>query len=76
MLWANRAKRIASRAILFNLQTEGSGSDSASDHLTNLNIRYHLDPQGNNIYGVLVAAAAYTPGSGDIFWVELTVEQA
>jgi hypothetical protein len=73
LLWANRA--IRDGYIDFACITAGSGSDSASAALANLNIRYSCATDSRSIFGVLTARQAYVPGNAENFFVELTVDQ-
>jgi len=73
LLWANRAKRIG--YIDFLLATSGTGSDCAEDIQQGLNLEFIPQADTKTIYGILVALAAYTPGSADQLAVELRIEQ-
>lgn len=79
LLWANRASRIGSLTFPAG-STEGTGSDCASalvcpggDAAWVMNFKAADDSQ--DIYGALLAVDGFTPASGQIFFIELTVEQ-
>lgn len=67
MLWANRAKKIG--YIDFTLATGGSGSDAAEAIVTDVNLSVRTE--ATNIFGILVAKAAYVPTSAQVFYIEL-----
>lgn len=73
LLWANRANRFG--YIDLACTTEGTGSDSAMALVTNINLKFDCAEGDRNIYGVLEAKQAYTPASGETFFIELTVDQ-
>ena len=78
LLYADRSKRIGS--IVFNaLSTEGSGSDCASNLLTpgngNLPLEFSCVNGDVNLYGILETVSGFTPTSGQLLSIELTVEQ-
>ena len=70
LLYADRASLIGFVDLLF--VTEGVGSDSAVAETESLRLPFDL--AGGNIYGVLVAEAAYAPGNAEKFYAVLTVE--
>lgn len=72
LLWANRTVRMG--FIDFTLSTAGTGSNSASDFKVGLNIPFFA-VNGRNLYGVLIARGAYTPASGEQFFIEIGLEQ-
>ena len=67
MLWANREKKVG--YIDFTLATGGSGSDSAEAIVTDVNISVRTE--ATNIFGILIAKAAYVPTSAQQFYLEL-----
>lgn len=67
MLWANRTKQVG--YIDFTLSTGGSGSDSAECVVNDCNILVRTE--ATNIFGVLIAKAAYVPASAQQFYIEL-----
>jgi hypothetical protein len=73
LLWANRASRIG--YVDFTLTTEGTGSDSAGAVVADIRIPFVCAAGSKALYGRLEAKAAYTPGSGESFFIELTLEQ-
>ena len=77
-LWANRAT--GSKPIAFPAcATEGSGSDSAYSIATpgvgNMPVEFQCATGDMNLYGILEVLGAFTPASGQQFYIELTVEQ-
>lgn len=73
LLWANRDKRLGYVDLVCT--TEGAGSSSAAALATNVNLKFNCDAASRDIGGVLEAKQAYTPGSSEQFWIELTVDQ-
>lgn len=73
LLWANRANRLGH--VDFTLATEGTGSDSATDMALNVNLKFKCASDSKDIYAVLVAKAAYTPGAQEQFYLEVTAER-
>jgi len=67
MLWADRAKKVG--YIDFTLATGGSGSDSSEAIVTDCNIS--IRTEATNIFGILIAKAAYVPASAQQFYIEL-----
>lgn len=72
--WANRAKRIGYIDFVA-LSTEGTGSDAASALSTDVRLAFGCDAADSAIYGLLEALDAFTPASGQNFYVDLGVEQ-
>jgi hypothetical protein len=73
LLWANRAARLG--YVDLACTTEGTGSDSASAFVTNVNLKFMCAGGSRNLFGVLEAKQAYTPGASESFYIELTVDQ-
>jgi hypothetical protein len=73
LLYANRATRLGYVDLVAT--TEGTGSDSASAFATNVNLKFMCAGGGRNLFAVVEAKQAYTPVSGEKFFVELTVDQ-
>jgi hypothetical protein len=71
VLYANRAKKIG--YVDFTLTSGGSGSTGAEAFITDVNVLARL--AGANVYGALVAKAAYTPASGQNFYFELIAHE-
>lgn len=57
------------------MKSSGAGSTAAWATLTGLDIPFVCDSNDTMIYGQLETASAFTPASGQIFVIELTVEQ-
>lgn len=74
LLWANRAKRIGIVPDLA-MTTGPAGSDSASAQDIGLRLGFGLPDGADDLYGVLVAQAAYGPAANEQFYVELVVER-
>jgi hypothetical protein len=73
LLYANRANRIGS--ITFPAtSTEGTGSDSANTMDDAIRLAF-TTVGATSLYGVLEAVDAFTPTSGQKFYVELTVDK-
>jgi hypothetical protein len=72
LLYANRSKMVGYSGAL-TLVTEGSGSDGgvAQDFTV---IPFQCAAGSNDLYAVIVAEAAYTPSSGETFYLEVTAE--
>ena len=74
LLFTNRTNCLG--YIDFVCITEGSGSDSASAIVDNINLKFACTGGVRNIYGVLEAKQAYAPASNsEQFFVELTAIQ-
>lgn len=73
LLWVNRAKRLG--YVDLACTTEGTGSDSASAFVTNLNLKFMCGAASRNLWGVLEAKQAYAPGASEVFWLEVTADQ-
>ena len=74
LLYANKEKRIG--AIDFGVcGTEGSGSDAASAMNATLRLAYNCAEGSTNLYGILETLDAFTPASGQQFYIELACEQ-
>lgn len=71
LLYADKAKKIG--YVDFTLTSGGTGSDSAEAFITDVNILSKLSSA--NLFGVLVAKAAYTPASGQNFYFELIAHE-
>jgi hypothetical protein len=74
LLWANRVVRVG--FIDFDaMATEGTGSDAAFS--LNKDIRMHIkcSPLLRNLYGVLTTKTIFTPASGQVYFIDLNVEQ-
>lgn len=67
LLWANRDKRVG--YVDLSLSTGGTGSDCAEGFVTDVNIP--IKTVATDIYGYLVAKAAYVPASAQNFYIEL-----
>lgn len=74
LLWANRGNRIG-YIDFSSLFTEGSGSDSASALNDTLRLHFTTASGDVSLYGALVAKSAFTPSSGQMFFIELSAEQ-
>lgn len=73
MLWANRANRVG--YIDFDSQqTEGSGSDSSNALNTTIRLAFKCATGSRVLYGLLETLGAFTPASGQLFFIELTAE--
>lgn len=73
LLRADWAKRIG--YVDITLSTGGSGSDSAIGQDSSVRMPFQCASDSTSLYGVLLAAAAYTPVDSELFDVEITVEQ-
>jgi hypothetical protein len=73
LLYVFRACRIGYIDLPCNV--EGTGSDSASALVTNVNLKFNAALDSRNLFGVLEAKQAYAPGNAEKFWIELTVDQ-
>jgi hypothetical protein len=69
LLWANRANRLGFAD--FSHTTGGTGSDSTSSIVTFAGIDYICDSAAVDLYGVLIATAAYTPTAQEQHFIEL-----
>lgn len=69
----NNGKRIGVVQIAF--QTYGTGSTAAIGTASNLNIPFQCESYSDNIYGILVAKAAYQPKHTGRFTIRLSVER-
>ena len=73
LLWANRANRLGS--IDFAAAgTEGSGSDAANCLNTEIRLAFVCAASNRSLYGLLETLDAFTPTSGQQYFVELTAE--
>jgi len=70
LLYAARAQRIG--WIDFAVSTSGTGSDCAESEVVSINLPFVA--VDSNLYGVLVATAAYVPTSAEPIFVELTID--
>lgn len=73
LLYADRAIRLG--YVDLACTTEGTGSDSASALVTNINLKFKCAAGSQNLWGVLEAKQAYAPGASEVFWLELTADQ-
>jgi hypothetical protein len=71
LLYANRATLIGHSAAL-TLVTEGSGSDAAIAQDVASEIPF---VGSDHLYAVIVAEGAYTPTSGETFYLEVAIEE-
>jgi len=71
LLWANRSKRVG--YIDFVLQSPPSGSDCAEAVVVDSNLSIRME--NTTLYGFLTAKGTYTPASGQLFYIELNVQQ-
>jgi hypothetical protein len=69
LLWANRANRLG--FIDFSHTTQGTGSDSSSSLVLYVGFDYVCDAADLNLYGILVATAAYQPSAQESHFIEL-----
>lgn len=72
MAWANRTFRIG--AITFPLLATDTGSDCAEAVALDVQLAFDTIDTGKEIYGVLQTRTAFTPNSGQSFFVELGAE--
>lgn len=76
-LYANRDKYVG--YIDFVFASGGTGSDCAFAYGTmssdNMPLSFKTENPENKLYGVLEAQAAYTPASGELFSIQLEIEQ-
>jgi hypothetical protein len=72
LLYTNRAALIGYTAAL-TLVTEGSGSDAAIAQ--DVASEIPLIASSEHLYAVIVAEGAYTPSSGETFYLEVTIEE-
>lgn len=70
LLWANRDKRVG--YVDLSLSTGGTGSNCAEGFAADVNIP--IKTAATDIYGYLVAKAAYTPASAQNFYIELVCQ--
>lgn len=73
LLWANRANRLGYLDFA-SCQTEGSGSDAASALNDTVRLPFVCASGSRAVYGLLEAIDAFTPASGQLFYVELTTD--
>ena len=73
LLYANAAKRLGYVDLV--MTTEGTGSDSASCFLANVNMKFDTQANSTSIFGLLETKAAYAPGAQEKFYIELTADQ-
>jgi len=73
LLWANRANRIGFIDFAA-LQTEGSGSDAAAGINRYADLEF-VTSGSANLFGMLEVLGAFTPTSGQNFYIELLAEQ-
>lgn len=74
MLWANRAARVGT-VDFPACATEGSGSDAATAQWIDLPLYYVCGAADTALYGILETKAAFTPASGQLFYIALSAEQ-
>ena len=74
LLWANRAARIGVIDI-GPLSTEGTGSDAANGLNADVRLPFTCASTDSKLYGLLETLTAFTPASGQLFYIELVVEQ-
>ena len=79
ILYANRANRIGSVTLPL-CSTAGSGSDAANSiavpgtPLSNVPLAFTCAADDTDLYGMLEALDAFTPASGQQFFIEITVK--
>lgn len=73
LLWANRDKRIGS-VTLSAAATEGTGSDAAAAADFTIRIPYKAAAGSRDILAMVETLTAFTPASGQQFYLELAVE--
>lgn len=74
LLWGNRAIRVG-QVDFPAAGTEGSGSTGASASVVALHLPFICDAGDTSLYGLLETLDAFTPASGQQFYLELTAEQ-
>ena len=74
LLWANRALRIGGFE-LAAMSTEGAGSDMATAHDLTVRIPFVAAAASRNIFALLETLDAFTPDSGQVFRLELVIDQ-
>lgn len=74
LLWANRANRTGYLDFPA-CQTEGTGSDAANSQVKDERLSVCCAVGDRNLYGLLETLDAFTPASGQIFYIELTADQ-
>lgn len=74
LLWANRTGRIG-YIDFSSMSTEGAGSDSAQALATATALEFVCASGTTNLFGVLVAKAAYAPASAEQFHITLGVDR-
>lgn len=73
LLWANRSYRFGA-IDLAAAGTEGSGSDAANSLNAETRLAFICHTDTRDLFGVLETLDAFTPASGQQFFVELTAE--
>lgn len=73
-LWANRTYGVGYVDIALTTE-DSTASDAAGNQIIQCGIPFVCATASTALYAVLEAKAAYTPASGQVFYVELTVEQ-
>ena len=71
LLWANKEERIG-HIDFDGCQTEGTGSDCAN--AVNATVRLHFVAATRTLYGLLESLDAFTPASGQNYYIELSAE--
>lgn len=71
LLWANRSKRVG--YIDFVLQSSPTGSDCAEAVVVDSNLSIRME--ATTLYGLLTTKGTYTPASGQLFYIELNIQQ-
>jgi len=71
LLWANKEERIG-HIDFDGCQTEGTGSDCAN--AVNATVRLHFAAATRTLYGLLETLDAFTPASGQNYYIELSAE--
>lgn len=74
LLWANRANRIG-YIDLPACQTEGTGSDAANAQNDTVRLPFICGASAQAIYGLFETLDAFTPASGQVFYLELMIDQ-
>jgi hypothetical protein len=73
LLWANRATRIG-YVDFAACQTEGSGSDAANSRNDTVRLPFVCASASRAVYGLLETLDAFTPASGQLFYIALTAD--
>lgn len=73
-LWARRGSRVGT--IDFPaLSTQGAGSDASKTQWIDIPVFYVCAAADNALYGMLSSLTAFTPDSGQMFYIALSAEQ-